>query len=74
MKQDSYRIYDHPFNKDEAEALKGKVYGENWPVVYLLNNNNEMYVGESSNVYVRAKQHLSNEERLALKEMHVIYD
>jgi hypothetical protein len=34
--------------------------GENWPVVYVLNNEEEAYVGETVNAARRTEQHLGN--------------
>jgi len=32
----------------------------NWPVVYTLNDDKEIYVGETTNAELRMKQHLQN--------------
>lgn len=62
------------FTKDGAEAIKETRYGVNWPVVYIIHNGVEAYIGESSNAFHRTKTHLRNEERKKLKEIHIIYD
>ena len=50
---------------DDIRRLKHENYrvGENWPVVYVLNNNKAAYVGETVNAVRRADQHLSNKEK-----------
>ena len=48
--------------------------GENWPVVYVLNNDNEAYVGETVNVARRTEQHLGNESKRNLTEIRIISD
>lgn len=46
----------------------------NWPVVYILNNESEAYVGETTNMPSRAFQHKQNPARKDLSKVHVIYD
>ena len=52
----------------EIRKLKHKNtnVGENWPVVYLLNNETDAYVGETVNAVVRTKQHLANPHKANL--------
>ncbi len=37
------------FNAQTPDALKYQEYGEDWPVVYIINNDKEAYVGETVN-------------------------
>lgn len=46
----------------------------NWPVVYLLNNNSEVYVGESLNATSRMRQHLESADKKSLESARVILD
>ncbi len=46
----------------------------NWPVVYILNNDREAYIGETVNMFNRASQHLTNDDRRRLSAVHVIRD
>lgn len=48
--------------------------GENWPVVYVLNNDKEAYVGETVNVARRTEQHLGNSAKKNLTEIRIISD
>ena len=50
----------------------GKKVGENWPVVYIINDNEEAYVGETHHASVRMKQHMENPERKKLTEIRLI--
>ena len=61
---------------DDIRRLKHEDYkvGENWPVVYVLNNNKTAYVGETVNAVRRADQHLSNKEKKKLTEIRIISD
>ncbi len=60
------------FDKNTLECIKTMEYGLTWPVVYIINNKNEAYVGETINLSIRANQHLANEVRQNLNEIHVI--
>lgn len=62
------------FNVNDIEDIKNTHYGTNWPVVYIINNQKEAYVGETGNAFMRFKQHLNNEERKILKQVNIIYD
>ena len=48
--------------------------GENWPVVYVLNNDEEAYVGETVNAVRRTEQHLGNPAKRNLTEIRIITD
>ena len=48
--------------------------GSNWPVVYILNNKSEAYVGETIHAATRAEQHLMNKEKQRLTEIRIISD
>ena len=67
------------FDIDVVNELKnvrhyGKNVGENWPIVYIINNNEEAYVGETHHASVRMSQHLTNPERRKLTEIRLITD
>ncbi|MHA6511531.1 DNA/RNA helicase domain-containing protein [Tessaracoccus sp. Z1128] len=46
----------------------------NWPVVYTLNNNKNVYVGESLNAVGRLNQHLESEAKRGLEVARVVID
>lgn len=62
------------FNKDISSVLKTKKYGTNWPVVYIINNNEEAYIGETTDASIRSNQHLANKIRRSLDEINIIGD
>ena len=62
------------FNEGTPTLLKSKKYGTNWPVVYIINNNEEAYVGETTDVSMRSNQHLANEVRRNLNKINIIGD
>ena len=62
------------FNEGTPTILKSKKYGTNWPVVYIINNNDEAYIGETTDVSMRSNQHLANEVRRSLNKINIIGD
>lgn len=65
-------IISMPFTHSSANALYGKPYSD-FPVVYFLNNNSMVYIGETAAVRNRMKNHLKNPERKSLDKMTVIF-
>ena len=63
-----------PFNENTPEEMRSIKYGENWPVVYVINNDEEAYIGETVNASVRSGQHLKNEDRQRLSNISIISD
>ena len=62
------------FNSGTPLKLKNIKYGSNWPVVYIINNNEEAYVGETTDASIRSNQHLANEVRRQLDKINIIGD
>jgi len=69
-----HRVLSQPYTVDSIKSLNQHIYTKNWPVVYLLENGKEMYVGETGNVQARFKQHYKREDRRLLTRSHVIID
>lgn len=67
-------IKTFPFNSLGVEQIRDYKYGSDWPVVYLIEDGKELYVGETIRAYGRTKQHLENETRKKLNKIHVISD
>lgn len=67
-------IKTFPFNKEDFDQIKDFKFGKNWPVVYLLEDKKEIYIGQTVNVHARSKQHYENPERAKLKQIHIITD
>ncbi|SHI24622.1 hypothetical protein SAMN02745229_02368 [Butyrivibrio fibrisolvens DSM 3071] len=69
-KENLYVITNHKFPSDS--------YGEddylgNWPMLYILENGDKVYIGESTNVAERMKQHYNNKEKREFNKVHFIY-
>lgn len=62
------------FNLSGVEQMRSYKYGSDWPIVYLIENGKELYVGETIRAFARTKQHLDDEARRKLNKIHVISD
>ena len=60
-----------PFNKLSLDTLHNKQYTD-YPIVYFLNNNTTVYIGETVAVRNRMRDHLNNPERKSLDKMTLI--
>ncbi|MCX6747914.1 MAG: DUF2075 domain-containing protein, partial [Candidatus Nomurabacteria bacterium] len=67
-------IKTFPFNKEDFDQIKNFKFGKNWPVVYVLEDKKEIYIGQTVNAHARSKQHYENPERSKLKSIHIITD
>jgi len=67
-------IKTFPFNKEDFDQIKSYKFGRNWPVVYVLEDKKEIYIGQTVNAYYRSKQHYENPERRKLENIHIITD
>lgn len=78
-----FKIESYKFQKPVVN-IKGKYLvdhelGQNWPVVYLLHGNKEIYVGETTSANTRMEQHLNPngdkyEKRRKLETVEIIFD
>lgn len=59
-----------PFDRSSRDRMNG--YYTDYPVVYFLNNDTTVYIGETVAVRNRMRDHLNNSERKALKKMSLI--
>ena len=71
----SFKVERFPFDADQVKAW-GSVdpRHRNWPVVYVMNNSKEVYVGESLNVEGRMRQHLESDSKRRLQSVRVVLD
>ena len=70
-----FKIRQIPFDGSSITRLSTETeILSNWPVVYTLNDKSQIYVGETTNVEMRMRQHLQSGERSSLKLATVILD
>lgn len=62
------------FSKEGFDDIKSFPKGKDWPVVYIIENGKEVYIGETTSAVARGKQHLANEKRSHLERVHIIFD
>ena len=67
-------IREFEFSQTGLSVLRELSMGQNWPVVYLINNKNELYVGETTSAGGRYYQHLNNPERKKMKKIRIVFD
>lgn len=72
MTNSKIKIKDLDFNDETPRKLEESNFYNAWPVVYILNNDKEMYIGETYHSAERMKQHLKNPKRRSLKKAHII--
>ena len=59
-------IPTYKFDVNTPNILKKAPNGFNWPVVYIIHNDSEAYVGQTDNAAYRAGQHWTNPDRRRL--------
>lgn len=71
MKMGSVELKTWKFNRDALDQISNERYFD-YPVVYFLNNNTTVYIGETIAFKNRMKSHLKNKERKNLEKMTLI--
>ena len=77
MASNSFRIKNYTFNQKTVENLAANdKTEENWPVVYQIYKNRDIYIGETTNLKNRMGQHLANDEKYCLRNgfINVVFD
>lgn len=68
------KIKKYLFDNNISALLKQNEKTDEWPVVYILNNKTDAYIGETISASRRMKQHWENPKRKKLKEVRIIID
>ena len=68
------RITRFDFNFLALSQLQAQSFGSNWPVVYIIENGNDAYVGETTSAVRLIKNHLEDNRRRPLKTVNIITD
>ena len=64
------KIVTFKYNKDNFDEIKNYNFGRNWPVVYVLEDKKEIYIGQTVNAYYRSRQHYENPESYELLDLN----
>src|SRR3989344_7018183 len=67
-------IQTFTFDQAGFEDIKKFPLGRDWPVVYIIENQREVYIGETTSAHSRSRQHYENEKRISLERIHIISD
>lgn len=68
-----FEIVEFPFDqKSLVDWSFTNEIARDWPVVYILNNDKEVYVGETINAQSRLHQHLATESKRNLKRVQIV--
>lgn len=71
----SFSIERLPFDQRNVENWRQtEPRFSNWPVVYVLDDGERVYVGETRNAAARMRQHLDSDERKSLRFVRVVLD
>lgn len=62
------------FSRKTGDEIAIQKYGKEWPIVYMIYNDEEVYVGETVDASIRMLQHYANPERQRLKKVRIISD
>lgn len=65
-----FKIIEGNFRKGQ---YSDEEYLDNWPMLYILENGKQAYIGESTHVRTRMTQHATTEEKRIFKKVHFIY-
>ena len=70
-----FRIEGLAFEADAIEAWRtADPAHDNWPVVYIINSQSEIYVGETVNAATRMQQHLAHPGRVHLEQVRIVHN
>ena len=67
-------IRTYQFNEQGLEEVRVSRYGKNWPVVYLIHDEENLYIGETTSAATRMRQHLRNKEKSHLEVIEIALD
>lgn len=67
-------IHTYPFTVDGLESVKESQLGNNWPVVYMIHDEENLYIGETTSASNRMSQHLKNPEKKDFKTIEIVFD
>ncbi len=67
-------VRSYSFDEEGLDELRESQDGNNWPVVYLIHNDNSLYIGETTSAAYRMSQHLKNKEKKNLNVIEIVFD
>ena len=71
----AFEIEELRFTPESVQETRNRLPRfSNWPVVYLLEDGRDIYVGETGSADRRMRQHLKSEQKRHLKEVRIVFD
>lgn len=67
-------IKTYPFTAEGLQQVKSTQLGNNWPVVYMIHDDENLYIGETTSASTRMGQHLKNDEKKNLEVIEIIFN
>lgn len=68
------KIKEKSFDEFGLVDVGSEWYGKNWPVVYIIHDKTEAYVGETTSIQSRMKQHFDVPARRKLNQIQIVVD
>ncbi len=68
------RIVSYKFAHESLQELSTDKEYVNWPVIYILENCKQAYIGETTSAIQRIRSHLGNKERDIFTKLYLIKD
>lgn len=68
------KIKSYDFSRTGVETLGADSQETNWPIVYQIYDELNLYVGETTNLKSRMQQHLNTPEKTSLSKFSVVFD
>lgn len=69
-----FKVERLPFTFDAVNARRRDDRLSNWPVVYALDGENDIYVGETLNAIARMRQHMDVDSKRHLRGVRIVID
>ena len=70
-----FRIERLPFDQRALQVWQdADIRHRNWPVVYTIHGDHDIYVGETTNAASRVMQHLGTQDKKALRRVQIIFN
>jgi len=67
-------IRSYSFSTQGQIDIENTIKGRDWPVVYMIYNDEELYIGETTSASSRINQHLQNPEKKNLRSVKIVFD
>ena len=67
-------ITEYSFTTDGLNQVSQYQYGRNWPVTYILQKNDKLYIGETTGGFGRLKNHFESKKEFRDGKVSLITD